>query len=198
MSPSATTHTPVQNEGITPQHNVVTKAATPAAAAAANSSAATANGNDNSRSQTAQGNGESVPFNATTSVAQSKGRSGKGAGKTFAAQDELPKLPIPKLEDTCKRYLTCLEPLQVGFLSTLPSLSGMYADALLREQDPDDHEATKRIVEDFLKKEGPQLHKDLEEYASTRPSYISEFWDESYLQASDSVVLSLNPFFILE
>ena len=29
-------------------------------------------------------------------------------------------------------------------------------------------------------------------------SYIEEFWYESYLSHSDSVVLSLNPFFVLE
>ncbi len=38
------------------------------------------------------------------------------------------------------------------------------------------------------------VQKQLQEYASTRASYIEEFWDESYLQASDSVVLNLNPF----
>lgn len=31
-----------------------------------------------------------------------------------------------------------------------------------------------------------------------RPSYIEEFWYESYLQHSDPVVLALNPFFVLE
>lgn len=46
--------------------------------------------------------------------------------------------------------------------------------------------------------DGPRLHKNLEDYASSRMSYIEEFWDESYLNASDSVVLNLNPFFILE
>ena len=34
-------------------------------------------------------------------------------GKTWSKQDELPKLPIPKLEDTCRRYLRALEGLQV-------------------------------------------------------------------------------------
>ncbi|KAI6128741.1 hypothetical protein EV401DRAFT_837751 [Pisolithus croceorrhizus] len=29
-------------------------------------------------------------------------------GRTFANQDKLPKLPIPPLEDTCKRYLKAL------------------------------------------------------------------------------------------
>lgn len=35
-------------------------------------------------------------------------------GKTWAYQDDLPKLPVPKLEDTCRRYLRALEGLQVS------------------------------------------------------------------------------------
>jgi hypothetical protein len=34
-------------------------------------------------------------------------------GKTFALQHKLPKLPLPKLEDSMKRYLRALEGLQV-------------------------------------------------------------------------------------
>ena len=52
-------------------------------------------------------------------------------GKTWEFQDELPKLPVPKLEDTCRRYLRALEGLQVSFfgpaftlLSTLSGTSG--------------------------------------------------------------------------
>lgn len=88
----------------------------------------------------------------------------------------LPRLPIPPLEDTCARYIQVLEPLQT----------------------PKEHQRTKAVVERFLKTEGPSLHEHLQEYASTRASYIEEFWYESYLQHSDSVVLNLNPFFILE
>ncbi|OAV88309.1 hypothetical protein PTTG_05269 [Puccinia triticina 1-1 BBBD Race 1] len=88
----------------------------------------------------------------------------------------LPKLPIPPLEDTCARYIKVLEPLQT----------------------PKEHEKTKSVVQRFLKTDGPLLHARLQEYASTKASFIEEFWYESYLQHSDSVVLSLNPFFILE
>lgn len=68
----------------------------------------------------------------------------------------------------------------------------------LSTQSEDDHQRTTRVVESFLANEGPKLHAELQQYASTRPSYIEEFWDESYLTASESVVLNLNPFFILE
>ncbi|KDE03214.1 carnitine O-acetyltransferase [Microbotryum lychnidis-dioicae p1A1 Lamole] len=97
-------------------------------------------------------------------------------GRTMQHQNKLPHLPIPPLEDTMKRYLRALEGLQ----------------------GPVEHARTKKVVNDFLHKEGPALHKDLLEYASTRASFIEEFWTESYLSHSDSVVLSLNPFFILE
>jgi hypothetical protein len=35
-------------------------------------------------------------------------------GKTFQYQDKLPKLPIPDLNDTIKRYLAVLAPLLVN------------------------------------------------------------------------------------
>lgn len=71
---------------------------------------------------------------------------------------DLPKLPIPKLEDTCKRYLRCLEPLQ----------------------DADEHERTKAVVEDFLASgEGAKWQSRLEEYDKSVDSYIEEFWCES-------------------
>lgn len=54
------------------------------------------------------------------------------------------------------------------------------------------------MVKNFLAKGGPELHQELVDYASTRASYIEEWWTESYLSHPDSVVLSLNPFFILE
>ena len=101
---------------------------------------------------------------------------GIGAGKTFQFQSKLPKLPIPKLEDTCQRYLSSLKALQT----------------------PAEHERTTKVVNEFLKDQGPKMQQSLIDYASSRASYIEEFWDESYLQASDSVVLNLNPFFILE
>jgi carnitine O-acetyltransferase len=71
------------------------------------------------------------------------------------AAASLPKLPIPKLEDTCKKYLRALEGLQDG----------------------DEHARSKRAVEQFLSSgEGQQWQKRLEEYNETVDSYIEEFW----------------------
>ncbi|KAJ7574062.1 acyltransferase ChoActase/COT/CPT [Mycena floridula] len=95
---------------------------------------------------------------------------------TFAHQASLPKLPIPPLEDTCRRYLKALEALQ----------------------DEKEHKATKDAVDDFLANEGPKIQAKLIGWAEDKDSYIEEFWYESYLSHSDPVVLALNPFFVLE
>ncbi|OTB05436.1 hypothetical protein M426DRAFT_57019 [Hypoxylon sp. CI-4A] len=100
----------------------------------------------------------------------------KEGGITFASQDSLPKLPIPELEQTCKKYLAALKPLQGA-----------------RE-----HSETKFAVQDFLKKDGPELQKKLQEYAVGKTSYIEQFWYDSYLNFDNPVVLNLNPFFLLE
>ena len=72
---------------------------------------------------------------------------------TFANQDSLPKLPIPDLEDTCRRYLESLSPLQ----------------------SPREHAESKAAVEDFLKTDGPALQEKLKTYASSKTSYIEQF-----------------------
>lgn len=74
-------------------------------------------------------------------------------GLTFANQDSLPKLPIPDLEDTCRRHL----------------------DALAALQGPREHEDTKAAVRDFLKTDGPVMQEKLKNYASSKTSYIEQF-----------------------
>ncbi|KAL9628426.1 MAG: hypothetical protein Q9204_005893 [Flavoplaca sp. TL-2023a] len=97
-------------------------------------------------------------------------------GITYAAQDQLPKLPIPELEDTCRKFQAVLAPLQNQ-----------------REQDD-----TAAAVRDFLKTDGPELQARLKRYATGKTSYIEQFWYDSYLNFDNSVVLNLNPFFLLE
>lgn len=100
----------------------------------------------------------------------------KPRGVTFAAQDKLPKLPIPELNETCRKYLEALKPLQS-----------------IRE-----HEETKGAVAEFLKNAGPELQERLKKYATDKSSYIEQFWYDSYLNYDNPVVLNLNPFFLLE
>jgi carnitine O-acetyltransferase len=71
----------------------------------------------------------------------------------FGNQDALPKLPIPDLESTCKKYLESLLPLQSA-----------------RE-----HEDTKAAVQEFLKTDGPELQEKLKTYSTSKTSYIEQF-----------------------
>lgn len=75
------------------------------------------------------------------------------ADGTYAFQDKLPKLPIPDLESSCRKYLDALKPLQSA-----------------REQ-----EDSKAAVEDFLQEDGPELQERLKKYATGKSSYIEEF-----------------------
>lgn len=74
-------------------------------------------------------------------------------GITFAAEDKLPKLPIPELESSCKKYLQALKPLQSAH----------------------EHAETQAAVDEFLKSEGPELQEKLKKYATGKSSYIEQF-----------------------
>ncbi len=80
-------------------------------------------------------------------------------GITFAAQDKLPKLPIPELESSMKKYLAALKPLQ----------------------NPREHAETQQAVDEFIKGEGPELQERLKKYATGKTSYIEQFckWQNS-------------------
>ena len=69
----------------------------------------------------------------------------------WAHQSQLPRLPIPPLEDTCRRYLTALKGLQ----------------------DESEHEKTKRAVEDFLHGDGPRAQEMLIEYAKNKDRCVT-------------------------
>lgn len=97
-------------------------------------------------------------------------------GITFAAQDQLPRLPIPELESTLKKYQDVLRPLQT-------------------KQEQED---TAVAAQEFLKGEGLELQARLKKYATGKTSYIEQFWYDSYLNFDNPVVLNLNPFFLLE
>lgn len=82
----------------------------------------------------------------TTSSPVTKFQQHPRENRTFARQCELPKLPVPPLEETCERYLKSLEGLQ----------------------DPKDHEESKRAVEDFLKTDGPRIQERLKAWAENK------------------------------
>lgn len=77
----------------------------------------------------------------------------KKPGITFAAQDDLPRLPIPELESTLHKYRAVLEPLQTK-----------------KEQSD-----TAAAVQGFLKSEGAELQMRLKKYATGKTSFIEQF-----------------------
>jgi carnitine O-acetyltransferase len=103
---------------------------------------------------------------------------------TFQNQESLPRLPIPSLPSTLSRFIEAVEPL--------------LTETQLQK--------TKSIVDTFLEKNGhgPTLQSLLLQYDSkaardgTFGSYIEEFWNDAYLVPDTSVVLNLNPYFLLE
>ncbi|XP_066472548.1 carnitine O-palmitoyltransferase 2, mitochondrial-like [Tiliqua scincoides] len=96
---------------------------------------------------------------------------------TMHFQPSLPRLPIPKLEDSIRRYLAAQKPL------------------LTFEQ----YRYTERLAREFEKGVGKDLHRDLLEHDSINKhtSYISGPWYDMYLSARESIVLNYNPFIAL-
>lgn len=95
----------------------------------------------------------------------------------------LKRLPIPPLEDTFDRLLQRIEPLQDDRQNSrsrnnILSAENLNAMRILQE----------KLVEydNWLARESPES------------SYIEQFWYDSYLLYSQSVVLNVNPFFQLQ
>jgi carnitine O-acetyltransferase len=110
-----------------------------------------------SKNSGAEGNGRTVVRPNVSPDQPSSGgvevHTPKKQGLTFANQDSLPKLPIPDLEDTCRRHL----------------------EALMALQSPREHEESKAAVKEFLKTNGPSLQEKLKNYATSKTSYIEQF-----------------------
>jgi carnitine O-acetyltransferase len=90
-------------------------------------------------------------------------------GITFAAQDRLPKLPIPDLDETCRKYLEALKPLQ----------------------SPREHQDTIAAVNEFKRRDGPDLQERLKKYATGKSSYIEQFCRQLSYQIVFLLVLTL-------
>jgi carnitine O-acetyltransferase len=97
-------------------------------------------------------------------------------GLTFAAQDDLPKLPIPDLESSCRRYLAALKPLQ----------------------GPREHIETRMAVEDFLKSDGPDLQEKLQNYALGKSSFIEQFCKQISCIMNSTMLISYRVRFVSE
>lgn len=95
---------------------------------------------------------------------------------TLHFQASLPRLPIPKLEDSCKRYLNAQKP-------------------LLNDKEL---QHTSSCVSKFLANEGQTLQKLLlqNNAENSNTSYISEPWFDMYLQDRKPLPINYNPFLV--
>ncbi|NXA48357.1 CPT2 palmitoyltransferase, partial [Nothocercus julius] len=93
---------------------------------------------------------------------------------TMHYQKSLPRLPIPKLEDTIRRYLNAQKPL--------------LNDEQFRK--------TEDLAHQFEKGIGRQLHEQLvaQDNQNKHTSYITGPWFDMYLKAREPVVLNFNAF----
>ncbi|WP_067689737.1 choline/carnitine O-acyltransferase [Nocardia jejuensis] len=98
--------------------------------------------------------------------------------RTFAHDEQLPRVPLPTLEESCTRFLHWSAPL----LST------------------DEYAATAATVEDLLRPDSPArtLHADLERFDAEPGvgSWLDEFWPSRYLGRRDRIALNANFFFL--
>lgn len=104
------------------------------------------------------------PRNGPDSSARSWGH--KQGGLTFGAQHKLPKLPLPSLESSCKRYLEALKPL---------STQGEF-------------EASSAAVQSFLDGDGPILQAQLEAYNAQQDNWFENFGKQCLTRADKQKV----------
>eukprot|EP00755_Sulcionema_specki_P009263 Sspe_Gene.43239::Locus_21047_Transcript_1_1_Confidence_1.000_Length_2369::g.43239::m.43239/K00624/E2.3.1.7; carnitine O-acetyltransferase len=93
-------------------------------------------------------------------------------------QKKIPRLPVPDLEHTANLYLKTLEPLLTA----------------------EEFDAGEQEVNELLEGPGPALHKKLCEEGAhpTKPSWLEEWWDDSYLCNRDPIAINVNYFFGFE
>ena len=92
---------------------------------------------------------------------------------TYHFQKSLMRLPIPKLEDTCSRYLAAVQPVVSA----------------------DSYAATQEAVLDFQNGIGKDLHDSLiaRDKAHLETSYINTWWHDMYVTDRRPLMINYNP-----
>lgn len=97
---------------------------------------------------------------------------------TFSNEDRLPRVPLPQLEDSCRRFLAWCAPLL----------------------DEDELATTEAAVASFLRPDSPAhtLQAALERYDADPGvhSWLDRFWPTRYLGRRDRIALNANFFFL--
>ncbi|XP_012938402.1 carnitine O-acetyltransferase [Aplysia californica] len=93
-------------------------------------------------------------------------------GRTFSVQYSLPRLPVPPLDQTLRKYLETVQPILTD----------------------DQLESTKQVVKRFQENEGPKLQALLEDRAQNHVNWLSDWWKSvAYLEPRDPVVVNVSP-----
>lgn len=97
---------------------------------------------------------------------------------TMHFQKSLPRLPIPKLENSAERYLNALKPLLTS----------------------DQHEAAASRASNFVDNEGKILQEKLiaKDKANRHTSYICEYWFDLYLRDRAALPINYNPLLVFQ
>lgn len=97
---------------------------------------------------------------------------------TFAAEDTLPRVPLPTLDDSCARFLQWCQPLLGA----------------------EEYATTEGAVAELLRPGGAgrALHAALAEYDATPGvgSWLDEFWPSRYLGRRDRIAINANFVFL--
>ncbi|XP_060102042.1 carnitine O-palmitoyltransferase 1, muscle isoform isoform X1 [Heteronotia binoei] len=89
----------------------------------------------------------------------------------YSLQTSLPKLPLPKVEETIKRYLESVHHLM----------------------DPERYEQMEALARQFQKKMAPRLQKYLTLKSWWTTNYVSDWWEEYvYLRGRDPIMVNSN------
>ena len=99
------------------------------------------------------------------------------ASKTmYSTRDQIPRLPLPQLENTMRGYLEAVAP--------------MLSERALQR--------TQLLAQQFMAGEGQALQSELERLESeSETSWVAGFWDTMYLEARSPVPVDWNPAFQL-
>ncbi|XP_076027476.1 carnitine O-palmitoyltransferase 1, liver isoform isoform X2 [Genypterus blacodes] len=89
----------------------------------------------------------------------------------YSFQNSLPRLPVPTVKDTCRRYLESVRPLM----------------------EDEKYERMKGLAEDFEKKLGPRLQWYLKLKSWWASNYVSDWWEEYiYLRGRGPIMVNSN------
>lgn len=98
--------------------------------------------------------------------------------RTFGNEDRLPRVPVPTLEDSRRRFLEWCAPLLT----------------------PEELAETEAALAEFVAGPGPELQARLEEYDRSPGvrSWLDTFWPYRYLGRRDRIALNANFFFLFQ